>query len=233
MLHINSISSGYGESLILRDLSLTVGENQVVAIMGSNGVGKTTLLKTIMGIIRPRGGSLEFAGTDLTRKQPFDRAKLGIGYVPQGREIFPFLSVQENLQLGMEARGLGAKQRLAETDRLFGLFPALTSLRKRNGGDLSGGQQQILALARVLAIKPRLILLDEPTEGIQPSIVEEIERTIGRIRAEGVSVLLVEQFADFALAHADRYYLMEHGAVTREGLVNDQNRAAIRSAISI
>lgn len=233
MLVLNSISAGYGESIILRDLSLEVGDRQVVAVMGSNGTGKTTLLKTIMGILRSRGGNIRYNNVDLTKKQPFDRSRNGIAYVPQGREIFPFLSVHENLQIGMEAKGLSPKQRNQESERLYELFPALSNLRKRNGGDLSGGQQQILALARILAIKPSLVLLDEPTEGIQPSIVDEIERTIGRIQAEGVAVLLVEQFADFALAHADRYYVMEHGVVTRSGEVNDQNRGAIRSAISI
>jgi len=229
MLAVEELTAGYGESMVLRSMSLRVPEVGLVAVLGSNGVGKTTLLKSIMGLVRPARGRIAYRGVDVTGAPVYSRARSGIGYVPQGREIFPFLSVHENLVLGLEARGI---RQSASAERMYETFP-LARFRKRRGGDLSGGQQQILALARILATSPELLVLDEPTEGIQPSIVSEIEQAIARILAQGVAILLVEQFADFALSHADYYYVMERGAVAREGQVDDANRAKVRRSITI
>ncbi len=230
MLEVKGLTAGYGGSMVLRGVDLRAGENSVVAVLGSNGVGKTTLLKCIMGLIPPAEGDVAFMGRSIGGLPSYRRSLLGIGYVPQGREIFPFLSVEENLMLGLEAfpAARGAGEALA-----YELFPILSEIRGRRGGVLSGGQQQILALARALVARPRLLILDEPTEGIQPSIVQEIEDAIGRARREGVAVLLVEQFADFALAHADYYYLMQRGGIEREGPVNGENRGAILRSIRI
>lgn len=224
MLELKSLTAGYGESLVVRDISMQVPDGSLVAIMGSNGVGKTTVMKTILGLIKPAEGSISWNGEDITKLPSYERARRGIGYVPQGRDIFPFLSVHQNLVLGLEARGVKPETR---AEKMYALFPALAKIRKRRGGDLSGGQQQILALARIMATEPSLMILDEPTEGIQPSIVQEIGEAIGSIRAQGVSVLLVEQFVDFALSKADSYYLMEHGGIARSGAVGaDRNEIA-------
>lgn len=231
MLEVRGITAGYGESMVLRDVHLTVPTGRVAALMGSNGVGKSTLLKTIMGLIKPKSGEVIYKGRMIGGWTPYQRALAGLGYVPQGRDIFPFLTVRENLILGLEARGLKPSGEMA---RVLDYFPILKPLLPRLGGDLSGGQQQILALARILLTKPELLILDEPTEGIQPSIVQEIEDAIGRIREEGrLSVLLVEQFVDFALSHADVYYLMEHGELTRSGEVSREKLPEIKSQISI
>jgi urea transport system ATP-binding protein len=231
MLNITNITAGYGEAMVLRDLNLEVPSGQVVALLGSNGVGKTTLLKTIMGLIKPRAGDIAFEGQTITSWTPYQRSQKGLGYVPQGREIFPFLTVKENLILGLEARG---RKPGVEVAAMLDLFPALKSLLDRRGGNLSGGQQQILALARILLTQPKILILDEPTEGIQPSIVQEIGDTLGRLKTEGrIAILLVEQFVGFALAHADRYYLMEHGDISRSGEVTAANRAQIQSIISL
>jgi len=231
MIAIQGVTAGYGESMVLRDLALTVPRGHVVALMGSNGVGKTTLLKVLMGLIKPRGGEISYNGQPITTWTPYRRAQAGMGYVPQGREIFPFLSVKENLVLGIEAR---AKKPGRDVDAMLALFPALKPLLARRGGDLSGGQQQILALARVLLTEPQLLILDEPTEGIQPSIVDEIGDVLGRLKAQGgLSILLVEQFVGFALRHADFYYLMEHGEISRQGEVTSMNRDSIQQEISL
>jgi urea transport system ATP-binding protein len=231
MIAIQGLTAGYGESMVLRELSLNVPQGQVVALMGSNGVGKTTLLKVLMGLIKPRAGEITYEAKPITAWTPYRRAQAGIGYVPQGREIFPFLSVKENLVLGLEARG---RKPGKDVDAMLDLFPALKSLLARRGGDLSGGQQQILALARVLLTEPKLLVLDEPTEGIQPSIVDEIGDVLGRLKSQGgLSILLVEQFVDFALRHADYYYVMEHGEVSRQGEVTNDNRVKIQQEISL
>jgi urea transport system ATP-binding protein len=216
MLSIERLNVYYGESHILRNVGLVVPPGKVVCLMGRNGAGKTTLLKSIMGLLRPRNGRVSFDGEDITACLPEERARLGIGYVPQGREIFPHLSVRENLVLGLVARG-GNGVRVPE--EVFELFPILKSmLGRERAGDLSGGQQQQLAIARALVTDPRLLLLDEPTEGIQPSIISEIEDVIGRIKAEGkMSILLVEQYLEFAWRLADFYYIMEKGAVVAAG----------------
>jgi urea transport system ATP-binding protein len=214
MLTVDGIDVFYGESRILSRLHLAVGEGQVVCVMGRNGVGKTTLLKSVMGLLVPRRGTIALRGRDITRVPPYARARLGIGYVPQGREIFPTLSVRENLVLGARRK----RPAQASLDYVLSLFPALAGMLAKRGGDLSGGQQQQLALARALIADPALLLLDEPTEGIQPSIVQEIAEVLQRIKREGRrSILLVEQYLDFARSICDRFYVMEKGVMALEG----------------
>ncbi len=226
MLRIEQLHVAYGETLILRGVDLEVGPGELVCLMGRNGVGKTTLLKSIMGLLRPRSGRVVFDGRDLTRATPDVRARAGIGYVPQGREIFPQLSVRENLQIGL----------FANPDRpktipgfVFEYFPALGDMLERKGGVLSGGQQQQLAIARALVAKPRLLILDEPTEGIQPSIITLIGDVLRKLKQEGqVSVLLVEQYLEFALKLADRYFVMEKGAIVLHGQSAALDKEAIK-----
>ncbi|MBI1846766.1 MAG: urea ABC transporter ATP-binding subunit UrtE [Candidatus Rokubacteria bacterium] len=214
MLAVDGIDVFYGESRILSHLSLAVAEGQVACVMGRNGVGKTTLLKTIMGLLTPRRGSITFRGKDMTRLPPYERARLGVGYVPQGREIFPMLSVRENLVVGSRRKQPTA----ASLEYVLSLFPALGDMLDKRGGDLSGGQQQQLAIARALIADPALLVLDEPTEGIQPSIVQEIGDVLQRIKREGTrSILFVEQYIDFARAICDRFYVMEKGVMALEG----------------
>jgi urea transport system ATP-binding protein len=214
MLTVDGIDVFYGESRILTHLSLAVGEGQVVCVMGRNGVGKTTLLRAVIGLLTPRRGSIGFSGIDVTGLPPYERARLGIGYVPQGREIFPALSVRENLALGARRRRPPAES----LDYVLSLLPALGRMLDKRGGDLSGGQQQQLAIARALIADPRLLLLDEPTEGIQPSIVQEIADVLQRIKRESRrSILLVEQYLDFARSICDRFYVMEKGVMALEG----------------
>ena len=214
MLTVTDVEVFYGESRALNRISLTVPDGQVVCVMGRNGVGKTTLLKTMVGLLAARHGTVEFAGRDVTHLPPYERARLGMAYVPQGREIFPALTVRENLVVGSRR-----KRPPRETlDYVLGLFPALAGMLGRRGGDLSGGQQQQLALARALIADPRLLLLDEPTEGIQPSIVEEIASALDRIKTEGRrAIVVVEQYLEFARALCDRFYVMEKGAIAWEG----------------
>ncbi len=231
MLSIDGIRSAYGDTTILRDVNMKVGRGRVVALMGRNGVGKTTLLKTVMGLVRPVGGTVSFLGEDITAFTPEARALKGIGYVPQGRDIFPHLTVRENLVLGLEARGGKAS---SVPEGVFALFPMLKDMLARKGGDLSGGQQQQLAIARVLVTEPSLILMDEPTEGIQPSIVHEIENTIRFIKEQGnMSILLVEQFMEFALRLADFCYVMEKGSIIFQGAVGELSRDEIKGHLAI
>jgi len=214
MLTVEDIDVFYGESRVLTRLSLAVEEGQVVCVMGRNGVGKTTLLKTILGLLVPRQGRIVFGGREITRQPPYERARLGIGYVPQGREIFPSLTVWENLVMGARRR----RPRPEALEYVFSLFPALAGMLGKRGGDLSGGQQQQLAIARALISHPKLLILDEPTEGIQPSIVEEIAAVLHRIRQEGQqSILLVEQYLEFARAICDRFCVIDRGVVALEG----------------
>lgn len=219
MLSVERLESGYGESVILRGVSLTVEPGQVVCLMGRNGVGKTTLLRSIMGLLKARQGSVAFGGADVTKKTPGERARRGIGYVPQGREIFPLLSVYDNLRIGLEASRDAARRRSrAIPPDAVAKFPVLEQMYGRRGGDLSGGQQQQLAFARALAAEPELLLLDEPTEGIQPSIVEDIRDVIRSIRSEGgTAILLVEQSLDFVRRVGDKFYIMEKGSIVWEG----------------
>ncbi|GIP15948.1 ABC transporter ATP-binding protein [Paenibacillus montaniterrae] len=231
MLSVKHIEAGYGESIILRDISLEVKPGQVVCLMGRNGVGKTTLTKTIMGTIKAKSGSIIYDEQNITKLAPYERAKLGIGYVPQGREIFAQLSVQENLLLGLEA----------SRDRKNGVpasaidkFPVLPSMYQRKGGDLSGGQQQQLAFARALASKPKLLLLDEPTEGIQPSIVYDIQEVIRSIKQQGdTAILLVEQSIEFVKSVADYYYILEKGAIVAEGSIDTFDDSVVRQHLVV
>ncbi len=216
MLTISSLNQYYGGSHILRDVSLEVRAAACTVLLGRNGVGKTTLLKTIMGLVPARDGSMQFDGQDLLRLPPFQRVRAGIGYVPQGREIFNRLTVEENLMMGLAPLSGAAARRVPE--HIFELFPVLKQMLKRRGGDLSGGQQQQLAIGRALAADPKLLILDEPTEGIQPSIIKEIGAVIRKLVTEKkMAVLLVEQYYDFAESLADAYAVMSRGQITHRG----------------
>ena len=230
MLHIDSINQYYSGSHILRDVSLRVERGQVLTLLGRNGVGKTTLLKSIMGLVGLRGGSISLDGQRLDGLRPDARARLGIGYVPQGREIFARLTVEENLRIGLATLPSGTPI----PDELYELFPVLRQMLHRRGGDLSGGQQQQLAIARALAARPALLILDEPTEGIQPSIIKEIERVVRMLAARGdMAILLVEQYYDFAKSLADAYAVMARGEVVRTGLGRDMDADGVRELIAV
>lgn len=214
MLAIKNMSACYGESRVIRGLDLDVPDNRVVCLIGRNGVGKSTTLKSIMGLVKTPEGSIELAGAEMIKMVPYDRVRLGIGYVPQGRDIFPQMTVQENLELGLKAAG----SRESVPDYIYDLFPILPTFAKRNGGDLSGGQQQQLAIARALVLKPKILILDEPTEGIQPSVIEDIGEAVKRVNRElGITVLIVEQYLEFVLGISDYIYIMEKGAIIRQG----------------
>lgn len=214
MLAIKNMSACYGESRVIRSLDLDVPDNRVVCLIGRNGVGKSTTLKSIMGLVKTPEGSIELAGAEMIKMAPYDRVRLGIGYVPQGRDIFPQMTVQENLELGLKAAG----SRESVPDYIYDLFPILPTFAKRNGGDLSGGQQQQLAIARALVLKPKILILDEPTEGIQPSVIEDIGEAVKRVNRElGITVLIVEQYLEFVLGISDYIYIMEKGAIIRQG----------------
>ena len=233
MLQVSGLNVYYGESHILRDVDLSVPGGQMVCLIGRNGVGKTTLLKTIMGLLKPRTGTIKLGGDNLTRKSTDRRAKMGIGYVPQGREIIPRLTVKENLLLGLEARPKRKPGKIEIPEDIFELFPVLKTMLSRMGGDLSGGQQQQLAIARALMGHPQLLLLDEPTEGIQPSIVLEIEAAVRRIiAASGISVLLVEQHLHF-VRQADRYYAMQKGGIVASGSTEELSNEVIQKFLAV
>lgn len=234
MLQVSGLNVYYGESHILRSVDLSVPAGQMVCLIGRNGVGKTTLLKTIMGLIQPRSGTIAFARELITAKTPDQRARLGISYVPQGREIIPRLTVQENLLLGLEARrDRGSRSHQSIPNEIFELFPALKTMLPRMGGDLSGGQQQQLAIARALVGQPQLLVLDEPTEGIQPSIVLEIEAAVRRIiESTGISILLVEQHLHF-VRQADRYYAMQKGGIVAAGPTHELSNDVIQRFLSV
>lgn len=231
MLSVQQLEAGYGESVILRDISIRVAKGQVVCIMGRNGVGKTTLVKSIMGILKAKKGTISYKEDDMTKKSPYQRAKAGIGYVPQGREIFAQLTVKENLLLGLEAC------RVVPADippEAIEKFPVLPTMYERRGGDLSGGQQQQLAFARALASKPDLLLLDEPTEGIQPSIVQDIQDVIRSIKQQGsTAILLVEQSIDFVRSVADYFYILEKGSVVAEGNISELDESMVRQHLVV
>ncbi len=217
MLAVQDLQVYYDESQILHDVSLDVPTGSVVCLLGRNGVGKTTLMKTVMGTVKAKTGSIRLDGEELVARSTSQRARAGIGYVPQGRGIFPYLTVYENLLIGFEAAPKRKidKQAIA---RMYELFPVLKTMRKRVAGTLSGGQQQQLAIARTLVRNPKLLLLDEPTEGIQPSIMLEIEEVILQLRDEqGMTILVVEQFLDFALSVADHFYIMDTGNIVEQG----------------
>lgn len=233
MLTINNLNVYYGESHILRGVDLHVPRGEMVCLIGRNGVGKTTLMKSIMGLIQTREGAISLDGENIVKKSTDRRAKLGIGYVPQGREIFPKLTVEENLLVGLEARPQGYKGKAKIPLEIFELFPVLKQMLSRMGGDLSGGQQQQLAIARALMGKPQLLLLDEPTEGIQPSIILEIEAAIRKIVATtGLSVLLVEQHLHF-VRQADRYYAMQKGGIVASGSTAELSQDVIQKFLAV
>jgi urea transport system ATP-binding protein len=230
MLAVTQLNQYYGGSHILRDLSFEVPAGKVTALLGRNGVGKTTLLRTLMGLVPAASGTIRFGADDLTRARPHERARAGIGYVPQGREIFPRLTVEENLRMGLAARARGA----ALPQRVSEMFPVLREMMRRRGGDLSGGQQQQLAIGRALAMEPKLLILDEPTEGIQPSIIKEIERAIRTLAARGdMAILLVEQYYDFARSLADQYLAMDRGEIVKRGRGEDLERDGVRSLLAV
>jgi urea transport system ATP-binding protein len=229
MLTIENLSVNYGQSQILNNVALKIDPTQVVCLLGRNG--KTTLLKTIMGLLRPRTGRVIFDSQDVTSMATHRRAWAGIGYIPQGRGIFPYLTVQENLLMGFERTHVRSADTLEE---MYAQFPVLKTMARRTAGILSGGQQQQLAIARALVGKPRLLLLDEPTEGIQPSIVEEIQEVIDRLRQRGdVAILLVEQFLDFALTAASYYYIMEKGQIVAEGPTAQMSQTTVQQYLAV
>ncbi len=227
MLSVSTINQYYGGSHTLRNVNLDARPGACTAILGRNGVGKTTLLKCIMGLLPVTSGKIEFEGHDLTRMPPYVRAQRGLAYVPQGREIFPRLTVEENLRIGV--RG-GAD----DFSEIYKLFPVLRDMRARRGGDLSGGQLQQLAIGRALLTKPRLLILDEPTEGIQPSIIKDIERVIRMLIERGdMAILLVEQYYDFARALTQQYVVLSRGEVVKSGLGSDMDAENVRAMIAL
>ena len=233
LLEIHGLNTYYGESHILRDVDLTVKAGEMVCLIGRNGVGKTTLLKSLIGLLRPRRGEIVFNGDCLDRQAPYQRARAGLGYVPQGREIIPQLTVEDNLSLGMEALPGWLRGNRSIDPFVYDLFPVLKEFLPRKGGDLSGGQQQQLAIARALLGKPKLLLLDEPTEGIQPNIVKDIEVAVRRIIAEtGTGVLLVEQHLHF-VRQADRYYAMQRGGIVASGLTSELSQSVVDQFLSV
>ncbi len=230
MLSVKNINQYYGGSHILRDVSLSATPGKVSVILGRNGVGKTTLLKSLMGLVPIKSGSIELDGKAIQSATPYERARAGIGFVPQGREIFARLTVEENLAMGLAYKKAGTPI----PAELFELFPVLKQMLQRRGGDLSGGQQQQLAIARALAAGPRLLLLDEPTEGIQPSIIKDIGRVIRMLADRGdMAIVLVEQYYDFARDLADDYVVMERGAVLARGLGLNMEIDGVRELVAI
>jgi len=230
MLSITNLNQYYGGSHILRDVSFEIPKGACTTLLGRNGVGKTTLLKCLVGLLAVRSGNLSLEGRAITTLAPYERARLGIGYVPQGREIFPRLTVEENLLMGLATRSGSAKI----PARIFAMFPVLNDMLHRRGGDLSGGQQQQLAIGRALAADPRLLILDEPTEGIQPSIIKDIGNVISTLtKGREMAILLVEQYYDFAAVLADHYVVMSRGEVVKTGRGADMQRDNVRSLLAI
>lgn len=230
MLKVENLNQYYGGSHILRGLSFELELGKVTTLLGRNGVGKTTLLKSLMGLVKTKSGAMHLDGRDITHLAPHERVKAGIGYVPQGREIFPRLTVEENLLMGLAT--LPGSTPIP--GRIFEMFPVLKQMMHRRGGDLSGGQQQQLAIGRALAMGPRLLILDEPTEGIQPSIIKDIERAIRMLAETGeMAILLVEQYYDFAESLADQYLLMERGEFIMRGKGESMPRDGVREALAV
>ena len=230
MLNVKAINQYYGGSHILRNVALQARAGEVTVVLGRNGVGKTTLLKSLMGVVPVKTGRIVLDGADLTRAPAYDRVRAGVGYVPQGREIFGRLTVEENLRMGLAYKSA----RTPIPTELYELFPVLKQMLNRRGGDLSGGQQQQLAIARALAAKPKLLILDEPTEGIQPSIIKDIGRVIRMLADRGdMAILLVEQYYDFAQALADDYLVMERGEFIARGPGSEMEEKGIRQLVAI
>ncbi len=231
MLNFVNVNQFYSQSHILHDITLEAKKGECTTLMGRNGEGKTTLLKVLMGLIPLRSGSIIFDGTDITNLKPEQRVRLGIGYVPQGRQIFPLLTVEENLKTGLAARSDGLKY---VPEFIYDFFPVLYDMGRRRGGDLSGGQQQQLAIGRALAANPKLLVLDEPTEGIQPNIVSDIAKIIRRLRIElQLSVLLVEQKVPFARKTGDSFVILERGSIKAKGAMADLDDATVKRYLSV
>jgi len=230
MLTVQQLAVSYDGSRILRGVDLEVPERSLVWLMGRNGVGKTTTLKSIVGLVKPESGSVKLTGTELIGLAPDARAREGIGFVPQGRDIFPHLTVWENLKISLVVHGTKSDQ----VDRVLELFPILKEFLPRKGGVLSGGQQQQLAIARALLTDPKILILDEPTEGIQPNIIDLIGDTLIKIKKEGkISILLVEQYLDFCLAVGDSFYIMDRGAVVAEGPIAHLNDDVVKKHLTV
>lgn len=230
MLEVSGLNQYYGGSHTLRNVDLSVRRGECTALLGRNGVGKTTLLRCLMGVLPVASGHIRFDEHNITRAAPHVRARLGIGYVPQGRDIFPRLTVEENLLLGLAPR----RGRGGVPAHIYEMFPVLKDMRSRRGGDLSGGQQQQLAIGRALMAEPRLLILDEPTEGIQPSIIKDIERTIRTLAERGdIAILLVEQYFDFAHALADQYVVMSRGEVVARGRADELVMDEVRRYVAL
>nr|WP_294974539.1 urea ABC transporter ATP-binding subunit UrtE [uncultured Pseudomonas sp.] len=232
MLKIDSLHQYYGGSHILRGLSFEAKVGEVTCLLGRNGVGKTTLLRCLMGLVPAREGKVSWEGKPITGLKPHQRVHAGIAYVPQGREIFPRLTVEENLLMGLSRFSAGQAKTVPEP--IYELFPVLREMKQRRGGDLSGGQQQQLAIGRALASRPRLLILDEPTEGIQPSVIKEIGAVIRKLAERGdMAILLVEQFYDFAAELADQYLVMSRGEIVQQGRGADMEAEGVRGLVAI
>jgi urea transport system ATP-binding protein len=231
MLEIAGMTVSYEGSRILRGVNLVVPDRSLVCLMGRNGVGKTTTLKSIIGLTKTDAGTIKFGGKEIAGAPPDDRARLGLAYVPQGRDIFPNLTVWENLKISLVIHGTKAN---GELERVLELFPVLKEMLQRKGGVLSGGQQQQLAIARALLTNPSILLLDEPTEGIQPNIIDLIGETLIKIKKEGkISILLVEQYLDFCLGVGDSFYIMDRGAIVAEGPIAHLNDAIVKEHLTV
>jgi len=231
MLTLSNINVSYDGSRILRGVELVVPPQSIVCLMGRNGVGKTTTLKSIVGLVKTDAGTIRLDDSELTGLSPDKRVRLGVGYVPQGRDIFPNLTVLENLKLSLVIRGVKASD---ELERVFDLFPVLKQMLQRKGGVLSGGQQQQLAIARALLVDPKVLVLDEPTEGIQPNVVDEIGQTLIKIRKEGkISILLVEQNLDFCLEVGDAFDIMDRGAIVAQGPIAQLNDEIVKKYLTV
>lgn len=231
MLSIQDVSVSYDGSRILRSVSLQVPEKSIVCLMGRNGVGKTTTLKAVTGLVRIDNGSIRLGESNLTGLKPEQRARSGLGYVPQGRDIFPNLTVWENLKISLVVHGAKAN---GQVDRVLQLFPVLKEMLQRKGGVLSGGQQQQLAIARALLTNPRILILDEPTEGIQPNIIDQIGETLLKIKKEGqISILLVEQYLDFCLEVGDSFHIMDRGSIVVEGPISKLSEDVVREHLTV
>jgi len=232
MLRVQHLNQYYGGSHTLRDIDIEVPGGAVTALLGRNGVGKTTLLKCLMGVLQVSSGSITLDGQDVVRMPPYVRVRMGMGYVPQGREIFPRLTVEENLTMGLASKAHGRVQDIPS--EIYEMFPVLKSMKGRRGGDLSGGQQQQLAIGRALAMKPKVLILDEPTEGIQPSIIKDIERVIRTLSERGeMAILLVEQYYDFARELADHYVVLQRGEVVKSGSGKNMETDGVRRFMAV
>jgi len=230
MLSVNNLSVAYGQSTIIRDFSFDAAPMETVAIMGRNGMGKTTLMKSLIGVLKPNGGTISVDGKDVTKQESYARVKSGIAYVPQGRQIFSSLSVEDNILTGLET----AKDKKNFSDNIYGLFPVLYEMRRRKGGNLSGGQQQQLAIARALVSQPKVLLLDEPTEGIQPSIIKDMAKVLNEIkRLHNLTIIVSEQVLSFALDVADRLIVIESGKAVHEDNRKDVDEASVSKYLSV